>query len=1247
MKSSHPKPKRRWLRWFVRVALVLAATITGLLLYGEVLALFLVQAHLRENYRVEITIDELELGYFTGLTTLRGIEIDGTEAQGLPIRALKNGELVLEYSLWGGIVSVDLSADVLELDLLGSAGNEDVRAPEKRLALPTRLPPIAIAIGRLEAAYGEKRLSFDELEGRVSGDGHQEWTLVASKARCDLGFESPESALLCRGQWHAGAPSIDNLDVFGIELESARLDAEARVVRCARIDYVFEEERIAAREIQLPLASEGLANFLQDLQAEVSIDVVQVPQALRDLPKNFGDVWIETFEEQKGRLTFDGRIGAGRIEFGEAKLATHSGLVNVREGSFRWEGLDFRSGDLVLAMDVDLPDLSEVERFFDGLVGELRGALHGKLDVRGPPLELVGEMDIEGEALRWAGRPLGSLVARLRFDGDSIATENLRVALDPGNYVELDGSYHTATKTLEDVRLEARLEGLEALQLSEVEGGGLSLVATLNGALESLQGEVQLDLDDLVLRQRTLREVSLQASLAWPEFEVRQLRFNDPLGFVEVVGSSSWDGKLERFEARLDSLRAVRGDAELHSVQVAMLRVDPMQFELGPLQLEGSGGTALVEYRQTDAQSMLNVELESFDPLPLVGAILPGDWRLGRLTGNVKAMFTEEESSIDAQLALSGLAAPGDTTQGWNVDFVTQLEEKRLSVERVEARHTEYGSLGGGGEVPLSPFESEPLPAGDLNFHLELQGFQIAHLTRRLSRGLLELEGPMNGFVNLGGTWDAPLAELELQHAGVYFKEGLDSIRLGPAQLDLHAELSDRLSARFDFGHAERFEAHGEVALEGGLDVRQLLAEGPRPWMQTRLSGTAKVVSRGIEDFMYRYEGLPRLHGAAEASLRIEGSLEEPEWSAALLLKEGGLNLGIDGVPRLTALQLELRADQEGIQIVDSGGAEMGGAPLWVRGGATFAGGLQLDLRLQGEEVLLRRVGGMKLRADIDLGIQGGLDALQATGEVALTDCRFVRNFDPLSFLGREEGSLASERGFVFEISDSGPLSTAVFDLAVTSKEPFMLKNNFVNGSLRPELALIGSGLFPELRGEIYIDSTGVKLPGGRFEVQAGTIQFRRNEPHLPHIELSGEAFVQGYRIDVQMSGPVGDAELFLSSNPPLPNEDILVLLLTGQLPEGTTGQEAVRLVAVYLAQDLVSRWFSDESTEDSEGLEAFAERFDYWSGVDPIRTGIETHNVSLRLSSDPDAKRIHSLVGEQDAFEDINLGYRILFRLR
>ena len=1251
-------PRRPWPRRILRAVAWTSGLALGLVLVAwtfraRLVAPFLIgelEAYLERRHSVRLEIGALEGSYLADLR-LVGIELEGSSAASFPVRRLVGGELLLEYSLPGllrhgldGLHGLTFAGDELVLALEGSAGAEPERSGSLP-ALPVRLPRCSISLARLELELGGgEGLDVEDLELRVQEGGDQDLSIDASRARMRATrYPLPETPLELRGGWGAGKPTVERLRGLGFLLEGFDLDLEGGEVGVRRLAYQPEEGELEVRGLRLPLDAPDLETFLEELRGELTVRLVKLPEVLREVPEGFADAILETFESYRSELQLEGRVGEGRIELSQGRLVTRSGHLEVSRGSFEWEGVDLEGGRLELALDVDLPELGELGGFFDPELGELGGSLRGVVELEGPPLALVGDVELQGESLSWGGRPLGGLESHLSFDGSSIRIRELRAALDEDNHVELEGRYLPGEARVEELLVRGRLERLDLLELPGVDGGGLRVRSNLDGPLEGLVGSLELELDDLELTGRPLRELSLRAELSFPELEVSELSFEDPLGSVSVAGWSTWDGESGRLEARLDSLRAEREGVELASTEPATLRIGPEGVSLASLHLEGTAGRAAVDYTAGDTAQSLRVELEGFDPLPLLGAVLPGPWKLGRFDGELEATLSADELRLDADLELKGLVPPGDTTEGWEVDLVGGLVEGRGELRRLQARHPEFGALEGEGSAPLTPLEEELFPSGDLGLRIELQGLRLGELARGITGELVELEGETSGHLELEGSWSEPTGRLELEHSEVFFPQGDGPTRLGPFRLRVEAELGERLVGRLGFDAPGHFQLAGEATVGSELDLRGLVDGGGAELLQAPLEGTLQGSSQAVEEFTYRYESLPRLRGRAEVGLEVGGRLGEPEWEAHARLEEGTLLLGADGVPPLSALVLELRADPAGLEILEAR-AEMGGAALEVRGGATLGEALMLELSLSGEDVLLHRADGVKLRADLDLGLKGPLGGLEATGELALSDGRFVRNHDPLSFLARDAGGLAGERGLSFRIADKGVLATTRFDIGVRAKEPFLLRNNLVRGGLRPELRLVGTGRFPELRGEIYLDPTRVSLPAGRLEIRSGTIQFRRSEPTLPHLEISGEAFVQGYHIDLQMSGPIGDAELHLSSIPPLPNEDILVLLVTGQLPRNASGTDAVRTVAVYLASDFVARWFSDESTEDAE---SFFERFDYWSGVDPIRTGIETYHVSFRLSPDAEGDLVHSLVGEQDAYEKINLGYRLLFRLK
>jgi hypothetical protein len=229
----------------------------------------------------------------------------------------------------------------------------------------------------------------------------------------------------------------------------------------------------------------------------------------------------------------------------------------------------------------------------------------------------------------------------------------------------------------------------------------------------------------------------------------------------------------------------------------------------------------------------------------------------------------------------------------------------------------------------------------------------------------------------------------------------------------------------------------------------------------------------------------------------------------------------------------------------------------------------------------------------------------------------------------------------------SAPLADMRFDVAIDTVEPLVLKNNLLNGGLRPDLKLRGTGRVPRLLGPVYLNTTRVSLPAADLRLDSGVIDFRVDDFLGPHLEIVGESNIAGYTVQVQVTGPLDRFEVLLSSTPSLRQDELVTLLATGQLPKGslgrTTAEDAATTTAYYLAKDALRRWLGDESTDSGESL---ADRVSVFSGGEVSRSGGQTVEVSLRLSDREKKLPVTLITGERDAFDEINLGLRFLFRL-
>jgi translocation and assembly module TamB len=275
---------------------------------------------------------------------------------------------------------------------------------------------------------------------------------------------------------------------------------------------------------------------------------------------------------------------------------------------------------------------------------------------------------------------------------------------------------------------------------------------------------------------------------------------------------------------------------------------------------------------------------------------------------------------------------------------------------------------------------------------------------------------------------------------------------------------------------------------------------------------------------------------------------------------------------------------------------------------------------------------------------------MELSGEVAVTDGGFFKNFGILEGLESLEGITKSATGGGFQLFSirKSPFNDVRFNVRITAKEPFRVRNNLARGSLRPDLLLTGTGEVPLLVGKVYVEPTRLYLPAGRMNLQAGMIRFEQTEPDRPKLDLLGMATMRSFDITAVIEGPYDEPVITLSSVPPLPDDELLMLLLAGKSPTSSgsrsSGMNQGLNVATFVGRDLISRLFG----ASDETIESIIDRFEVEVGRSITQRGEETIHSQFRLSEDilVDGDSLY-LTGERDYFDYYNGGIKFVFRFR
>ena len=249
----------------------------------------------------------------------------------------------------------------------------------------------------------------------------------------------------------------------------------------------------------------------------------------------------------------------------------------------------------------------------------------------------------------------------------------------------------------------------------------------------------------------------------------------------------------------------------------------------------------------------------------------------------------------------------------------------------------------------------------------------------------------------------------------------------------------------------------------------------------------------------------------------------------------------------------------------------IGGGTVTAQGGIAYRPAIQFDLGLstQGARILYPQ--GMRENVDANLRLSGTTDTAVLGGAVHLSDLSFTPAFDLSSFVGQFGGGIATP-------SSRGLAQNIQLNVAVDSTSSVNLMSRTLSLGGTANLQLRGTAADPVVLGRVNLNNGDIILNGNRFVLNGGTIQFVNPSETQPVVNVSMTTSIQQYSIDLRFQGPVDKMRTQYSSDPALPEADIINLLAFGQTTEASNAaatpanQAAESLVASQVSSELTSR---------------------------------------------------------------------------
>jgi len=1165
------------------------------------------------------TAFEFSLG--PGALAIQSLSVEGkTVAEDCRMQFLADGSLSAKgvLHLFGGTIDFDI--DRQKSLLRGSVSSREVRLTE---------------VGRL----------VEEAPGAMTGR-------LSLRSTFSVDLQQPKSA--------SGELYLEMAGGRLGDLRFERLLADLEMVKGKISGNVIElrskDNRLTLTGLQTSLVELRLADPWQTLRKSafrLHFDLGNWRALAGFLP---GEIVSEFDSFGCSKLSADVRLSDATLSLQSAQLQCSALTAEVEEGSIGLpvQATDWQSSPVKGKVAITFKDPNIMRRYLPRLPQEATGTLRVDAVLSGSLGKPDGVLRLQGEGLGLRPLPLFSLNGKAQFDRGAVLVNELE-AVSGNDHLELQGKFPLRKDGTFSFEAGGKINSIGKFSAS------LSPSMPLTGDLSfSLQGRgtyanpvlsMKLQSSRFSVPRMVIDDGVLQASYDGVKVGVDRLQGRTPYGTVALAGVvSPVQGDWSSLTVRLRSLM-VSGRHRLQLGQkqavlsygngsVSLAGPVLLQSDIGDFTVSGNGGEANLDFRvkgeglrmPEEAGELLGRAV-SFDRasfiLHLTGSPKePGFTCEGRVA-NIKGR--DFPASFDGVLAIV-------------------YDENGFDIRSLQLQGGANGFLRLSGQIPVVIDKTGPHPlAGPLAVSGRIE-LPDARLLALLLPEAVQSGGPIHADIALSGTLQHPQGHVQLQATDLLPAPRFTMLPPGLLSVDTVLEAADNrmLIERLRI-HNQNLQVEASGTLSGNVMLADLvrLKRGAPIAGEIDLHGTLLLPE--LAWAAQRFQAVHRVSGRLASDFSLRGPFADPVFTADLDLSDGQLRSSF--LPVLREIQGKAKIDAEGISISRLQGS-IGGAAAELSGGIAFNDRHNpiFDLRLQGKNLLFFRNDTSKVRGDADLQLTGPYASPSLGGKVLLTEGFFGRSFNLLtlaaSSLTPTAQPLPTNGLQLFSITEA-PLKDARLNITVKSTKPFKINTNLGKGELRPDLLLGGTGELPLLTGNIFVNKGRMNLPAGTLIIDSGLIHLQESDPERPSLELSGSTNMMGYEITVKIQGPYDEPTITLASYPPLANEDLLQLLLTGRRPpvSGENGSRAdMSRVAIYLGRELLISLFGMEYTED----ESLLDRLQLDIGREITQQGDKTIEARFLLKdgflSRNDA--VYLSAGK-DIWDDYNGGLRFVFRFR
>jgi len=863
------------------------------------------------------------------------------------------------------------------------------------------------------------------------------------------------------------------------------------------------------------------------------------------------------------------------------------------------------AADAVGRLVLRAPDLS---RFGDIASLRLRGVLDLDTQLQGLLSDGPVIATLDGSASRFAtgleaidglvgGRLALSGGARLLPNG-GFGFQNLRLA---GSHVSVSLDGDATPNTLS---LNANVDLPDLRRADQRLTGRGEIIAQLTGTLARANAVLRANLSDATALGRPISRLIIEASV------------DDVTGLPDARATLS--GEVDR--------KPANGTVHAARLAEGGWRLDSLDITVGSVNLSGQAtfdAASLATGRLTiNARS-----LDDLSPLVLtrLSGDLDANVALDVIDGRQNAQFEARGSQIRiADISIERLAAQGSATDIYARPVVNaSIAVDRATIAGETFSQIRLESIGSasasdvtlvaqargfnldarGRLVPETPvrFELAAFTARRDQRRIALSqpttltfadgGVAIHQLIVAIERGTITVDGRAGSSLDLRLSAQAvPLSAADIFVPGT----GLSGVLDGTAQIggtageptgDWRIRVSRLATAQtrnigappIDVSAQGRL-GNGRTTIDGSINAARagtLRVNGSVPLdaagaLDLSVQGR---IDLGLANGILSAAGR-QVSGSAAVDMRIGGSISDPQLSGAVTLSGGSFRDTLQGI-RLENIQGRLSARGSEIAIERLAASTRNGGTLAVSGRVTAdpAAGFPGEIRITGQRAELVSNNLVTATADLSLALSGPLardpriggqirivsmdvtvpERLPATVR-PIEGTRHVRPPPAAAIrLAQEARARANAR--------RAPAFNALLDLTISAPNRIFVRGRGIDAELGGDLRLTGTLQDPVAIGAFDLRRGQLTVIGTRLNFTRGRLTFTGEL--TPELDFLAETRAGDVTARIGVTGPAREPQFVFTSDPDLPQDEVLSRILFAKASGGLSATQALQLAQV------------------------------------------------------------------------------------